>query len=160
MTCQGHSRPLEIMRFDSQHTISQQSSIVTIPLSCTVSKIKRKITLYNRGATIASHRIRVFQWRLVLTTLECCKNLNNRFSHFGTMPECHGPTDRRTDGRNCYISCTVLRVVFTNELMGRRDKNVWLYGGRVCWEHLVGVGLHDVRYVVCSADELCLAVKI
>jgi len=36
---QGHSRTLALVPFDKQHTISYQSSIATMSLSCTVNEI-------------------------------------------------------------------------------------------------------------------------
>ena len=32
------------------------------------------------------------------------KNYDDMLSRFHTIPACHGQTDRRTDGQNCYIN--------------------------------------------------------
>ena len=47
------------------------------------------------------------------------KNYDDTLSRFHTIPECHGQTDRQTDGRTDRITISILRV---SSSMLTRDK--------------------------------------
>ena len=103
-----HSRSLEIAPFDRANTSSQQPSIVTMSLSCTVSEIQRDI---GRKSPIVTYFASIWRpsWGNIVgmerTSLasenqsiqaivrRCLCHL--RFSHLGKL---RLVTDRRTDG--------------------------------------------------------------
>jgi len=109
----GHSRSSKVALFDRAHTTLYSSSIVTMPLSSTLSEISphngRKLLVFATslifGAPVGGEAVRITQRPLVTKNyndgpIRWWKNFDDTFSRFDTIHACDGQTDRHTDGRN------------------------------------------------------------